>query len=341
METSRAIVSPWYDLATAGALSILAVITVIIVGVPTFQSISLGSLLFFSTLINGAHFTASYRMLYFSKGHARRYPTAAYYVPLFLLAYGAWAIFATLTWENGGVWIIAMLVAASLYLSIHYTGQTFGMISSFAFIERIKLEPRHRTQLKISLRCLMFWQICWALTLVHDLPLPVRQFIPGLMILGHCVGICGAILGLWSFFDLWRHLGGRLPLRVVTPYLAILTWYVILFLHPVALVMVQFFHALQYMGFPLRVELNRTTRAASLTGGSIATHLGMYLAIIGGTAWLIFLFLPWRLEQWDPGYVAYSKVLIAAINIHHFYIDGVIWKISSPWVKEDLFAHLK
>jgi hypothetical protein len=28
------------------------------------------------------------------------------------------------------------------------------------------------------------------------------------------------------------------------------------------------------------------------------------------------------------------------INIHHYFTDGVIWKISNPEVRKDLFAHV-
>jgi hypothetical protein len=28
------------------------------------------------------------------------------------------------------------------------------------------------------------------------------------------------------------------------------------------------------------------------------------------------------------------------INIHHYFTDGVIWKISDPDVRRDLFAHV-
>jgi len=33
-------------------------------------------------------------------------------------------------------------------------------------------------------------------------------------------------------------------------------------------------------------------------------------------------------------------VISAIINIHHFYTDSCIWKISNPTVKKDLFSHL-
>jgi hypothetical protein len=28
------------------------------------------------------------------------------------------------------------------------------------------------------------------------------------------------------------------------------------------------------------------------------------------------------------------------INIHHYFTDGVIWKISNPEVRRELFAHV-
>jgi hypothetical protein len=29
------------------------------------------------------------------------------------------------------------------------------------------------------------------------------------------------------------------------------------------------------------------------------------------------------------------------INIHHYFTDGVIWKISNPEVRKELFAHVR
>jgi len=33
-------------------------------------------------------------------------------------------------------------------------------------------------------------------------------------------------------------------------------------------------------------------------------------------------------------------LFLAFINIHHYFTDGVIWKISNPEVRKELFAHL-
>ena len=33
-------------------------------------------------------------------------------------------------------------------------------------------------------------------------------------------------------------------------------------------------------------------------------------------------------------------LLLYLINIHHYFTDGVIWKISNPEVRKELFAHV-
>ena len=42
----------------------------------------------------------------------------------------------------------------------------------------------------------------------------------------------------------------------------------------------------------------------------------------------------------EPGRAAPILILMF-INIHHYFTDGVIWKISNPDVRKELFAHVK
>jgi hypothetical protein len=41
----------------------------------------------------------------------------------------------------------------------------------------------------------------------------------------------------------------------------------------------------------------------------------------------------------EPGRVA-PVLILTFINIHHYFTDGVIWKISNPAVRKELFAHV-
>ena len=36
-----------------------------------------------------------------------------------------------------------------------------------------------------------------------------------------------------------------------------------------------------------------------------------------------------------------AALLATVINIHHYFADGVIWKISNPDVRRDVFSHLR
>ena len=37
---------------------------------------------------------------------------------------------------------------------------------------------------------------------------------------------------------------------------------------------------------------------------------------------------------------AAAALVLYFINIHHYFTDGVIWKISNPDVRKELFAHV-
>ena len=41
----------------------------------------------------------------------------------------------------------------------------------------------------------------------------------------------------------------------------------------------------------------------------------------------------------EPGKVT-PVLILMFINIHHYFTDGVIWKISNPEVRRELFAHV-
>ena len=42
----------------------------------------------------------------------------------------------------------------------------------------------------------------------------------------------------------------------------------------------------------------------------------------------------------EPGRAA-PVLILMFINIHHYFTDGVIWKISNPDVRRELFAHVQ
>ena len=100
------------------------------------------------------------------------------------------------------------------------------------------------------------------------------------------------------------------------------------------LLLLQVCHALQYLIFPLRVEINRRNVEESQAE---RIHIVLYVLALIAAGAFVFLgpdALPGKTLPFG------AMILLALFNIHHFFIDGCVWKISTPEVKKDLFRHL-
>ena len=116
---------------------------------------------------------------------------------------------------------------------------------------------------------------------------------------------------------------------------------------PAALFWVQIAHALQYLAFPVRVELNRSTARSGASPRQVALHMAAYGGLLLIVSIAIAQVVPLSIMGvvgnvfGEQGGRAAPILLLMFINIHHYFTDGVIWKISNPEVRRDLFAHVK
>ena len=116
---------------------------------------------------------------------------------------------------------------------------------------------------------------------------------------------------------------------------------------PKALFWVQIAHSIQYLAFPIRMELNGSvaSRKTTRTPFQIARHMAIYAAALLVVSILVSQIVPNALMGVvagafgeEPGRAAPILILMF-INIHHYFTDGVLWKISNPEVRAQLFAH--
>jgi len=161
------------------------------------------------------------------------------------------------------------------------------------------------------------------------------------------VALASGLLGLLGLILLgWRT--RRVPAaRVIIPWAAVQFWYVFLYREPSegALFWVQNVHALQYFIFPWRVELNRMARSGVVPSPSAATLRSLiYYAMVVGAGLLLMGGLPWLAKNYGGAIglagLPLSLTVLSFFNLHHYFIDGVIWKIRNPAVRRDLFGHL-
>ncbi len=79
---------------------------------------------------------------------------------------------------------------------------------------------------------------------------------------------------------------------------------------------------------------------------SVGAHMVIYALFLFGISGLISVGVPSAAmavigRMFDEEVSRSAPILVLLfINIHHYFTDGVIWKISNPEVRKELFAHV-
>jgi hypothetical protein len=340
---TRAVINSTIDPWLVGGLSIVVLLGFIILSSTIPSELILGNFIVLTVLLNGTHFMASYALLYASRTYIKRYKVAAIYLPLGLLGAGSLALWLAMPPRSSGTGIQCLMIITALYLALHYTGQAWGMMASYAHINGISFTISERKTLRRCLRTMAIWQMVWALaTSPSYVPTPLLGRIPDIMSLFNVLGVGSFIIGANTLFAIRKRIGAQLPASLLLPFVSLYVWYAFLWVYPQSLFWVQIFHALQYLSFPLRVELNRATIVETqLRQTNQLRHLLKYSLALTAASLFVFVGIDKLINYPHGGYENYFLVLVCLINIHHYFIDGCIWHISNPEVRADLFAHLK
>lgn len=302
--------------------------------------IGAGAQAWVATAINMPHFMASYRLVYRDRQTILQHRWASIYVPIILLiAVGA----AILEAQYSTAGVVIIISVASAYLAWHYTGQVWGMMASYAYLEGTTFSASERTLVRTSLRILLAWHVSWFLyTQLRD-PTPVR---PAYLLISAAT-VVAFLIGATGLFRMWRRTGVRPPARALVAWVALFTWYAVMARDPKAIFWIQIAHALQYLSFPVRVEMNRTTGSEPTSRRRLIEHMVLYGLVLLLVSFVIAQVVPGRAmdavadvfgEQ--PGRVT-PVLLLMFLNIHHYFTDGVMWKLSNPEVRKTLFAHVQ
>ena len=306
-----------------------------------------GQWLVLMILINSTHFMASYRLLYGSREEILENRWSAIYVPAILVALLAWAVFS----QDKIPIVRTLVLVSSIYLAWHYTGQAWGMVSSFSRIFGVEFRAIERYCIRSGMRILLVLHVLYALS--GRLP-PADWIAPQSYVAAYgvvfqiIVGLAGVSLlaGIWAFASA-RSRGQSIPLRAVLPWLALYFWYPFWYFVPGGFLWVQLSHALQYLAFPMRVEINRYDRREARTPMEKGRHVALvYLGlVVAGTFFLHGP--PLAANAFGPGWYDGESArtlftgFAACIAIHHYFIDGAVWRLSNPKVRRELLSHLE
>ncbi len=241
-------------------------------------------------------------------------------------------------------WIFTLYITWSPW---HYTGQNYGLATMFA--RRRGAQPSHTVRRALYLSFLASYIVLFLSfhtgasndPLVLSLGIPQKFSNPVMLV----SGVAFAFLGLWALI----HLVEQTSLRAMLPAITLWSTQFLWFLLPTLL------------GYIYRLPLPQTRYS---TGILAVMHSAQYLWITsyyarreanaegraGWRPWIYFLTLiaggialfvpgPWLISwAFHFDFAASFLIFTALVNIHHFLLDGAIWKLRDGRIAELLIG---
>jgi len=287
-------------------------------------------------LIVGPHYAATYRRAYASLEIIRAHPVVTIAVPLVL---GVVAVLAVRYPTTIGLAFAGLYVGWSGY---HYSGQSKGLAMLYPLRQGARLDVREKQLLSLPL------YVSWLLSLAGLLRLsgaarnPAYEAIrraylgPPLPAWGMAIGfaaLAASLMGVVVVARGRRARGTPLPWPTYAVLSAQISWFTIGLYKPLFnILFVPMFHGLQY----LALTSWHTTRAP---GGAGLARFAAYLLVVLLLGLLINPGLSLLVHGPDAGrtFMATAAV-ISFVNLHHFLLDGRIWRLREKRVVQSMVA---
>ena len=289
---------------------------------------------FLALLSNYPHFMATVYRAYHTRDEFEKYRIYTVHVALLLALAGV----VTHLWYALLPWIFTLYICWSPW---HYTGQNFGLLMMFARRAGVLPTETERRALRLSfiasymLLMLSFHTGTSGDSLILSLGLAAKFTLPGRAVLAlFFVGASG-----WALASLARRSNFRTILPVLTLTLTQFLW----FLLPAVIELVSgreipqtryssgllaVLHSTQYLWITSYFQ-QKEARAAGNSHWSYSRYLVTLVA--GGIA--LFIPGPWIVSRiFHTDFAASFLTFTALVNIHHFILDGAIWKLRDSRV---------
>lgn len=313
----------------------------------------MGALAFHAaSIINDPHFSVTY-LLFYDRAQQRalgdvypprqrlRYWFAGVVVPLALVGWAVVAI-ATHSARSLGSMIQLMFVLVGW----HYVKQGFGVLSVLSVRRGFRWSASARRWM--LLHCLAGWAYAWASpfdpgtkSVVNGVFYVTLPHPPGLERVTQILFFASAALAAAAVAREWRAQQRMPPLGALAGLLiSVWLWTVYTRLDPLLAFWIPALHSLQYLYF---VGLSRRNAARAAAGpptfkGNVGRTLAVLAASAVGLGWLLLRGVPAWLDaalvlppssdraMAAMGPTPYLAAFTAVVNIHHYFMDSVIWR---------------
>ena len=319
-------------------------------------------------VINHPHFANSYQIFYrnfsgkaFGADYApslrARYIFAGIAVPFLLIAF----LVTGMTQPDARMLGFGANIMG-FFVGWHYVKQGYGMLIVDSVLKRQFFDAKEKKVFLIH--AYIIWAYTWMsanviiaerdlLGIKHytfDLPDPLLHIALALV-------VASGAAALWTLARKWRANGGSLPLNGLVAYAVTLYLWQAFRLDPKFVLIVPALHSLQYLLVVWRYQLNREAARAPAGDASSIDSLRRFMPSLKLRRFASFIavglvlgFLGfWGIPMTLDVALSYDKEIFGTkmcmfafwifINVHHYFLDNVMWRGENPDTRQYLFAH--
>ncbi|MBX3258765.1 MAG: hypothetical protein KF782_03545 [Labilithrix sp.] len=315
-------------------------------------------------VVNDPHFTVTYLLFYrgarrrafgaeIARAQRARWIFAGVVAPIGLAAWAAAALALRSAAALG--WMIQLMY---LLVGWHYVKQGFGVVTVLSARRGFRMSPRERAA--ILFHCYAGWAFAWSnpaapageyeekgvvyTALAHPRWLELTA---GAVLAISAVTLAAVVLARF------RREGRTLPLAPLGGLLiTVWSWAIFSAADPLVRYVIPALHSIQYLYFVWLMKRNeaRAEEGPPAFGRPVAVRVGLLALTALGLGVLVFHLGPTFLDTafaprpprgaatTDPlGETPYFAAIFVFVNIHHYFMDHVIWRRENPdtrWLRE-------
>lgn len=358
---------PVIDFVCLGGGSLIFLFGLVLFAEPELRPSIVFAAIVVSHFVNNPHFMHSYQIFYenflekaFGETYSRtmriRYVVAGIGVPL---AMGLFFVYAVLTADPALLGLGANAMA--FLVGWHYVKQGYGILIVESVLKRSFFNDSEKRWLRWN--GFAVWWFSWIyanISLHESTTFGLRHYsfdLPDWL-----AALAGALMVTTTFIVLVlvarkRFVNGnRLPVNGLLAYASSgYVWLVAIHLEPLLVLLVPAFHSLQYLAVVWRYQLNKARAdvgdqaPVEVLGGRLSISrpiLRLLRFVVIGTCagvvafWvaplILHLGVPYDRASFGPALFFFMAFVF--INVHHYFLDNVMWRRENPDIKRHLFS---
>jgi hypothetical protein len=247
-----------------------------------------------------------------------------------LLGFAVWLMFLTVGW--------------------HYSKQAFGCVLVYSKYDEYPISKSQRQLLKWSVFSVAFFNFIYFAVIgwnegtpghLYYFNMPITPlFVPSAVLWVAGASVIASGLAVLYFIGVVNYRKTKkLPsINTVIPWVAFHCWWIPVIRVPeFYLISVPFFHSLQYLPFAYRMEKPKIPKGR-LGDFKLSVRIAALLLV----GYLAFSLVPVTLDsifktEWTQTQLFFVIAFVVFINVHHFFIDSVVWRFEHAEVRASLF----